>query len=296
MLPVRLYKGATFTSAVLIASYTFDAALSYIASYAVTGDNYFIVLLEDITCAPKSLSYSGKTVGITLMTDGVERIIQLASYGNLFTVNSGVTLTLENNVILKGRADNTSLIGISGAFIMHGGKISSNYAILGGGVHVLGTFTITMNGGEISGNSASHGGGVRIDNNGTFTMSGGKIIGNSASSSGGGVYSMGNNSTFTMSGGEISGNTVSSTYSYYGGGVYFSGNNSIFTKSATGGIITGYGNDTITGNKVVNRSGIIRSYSGQAVYISSIQRLENTVPANKALDSRQNGVAGGWTE
>jgi hypothetical protein len=69
-----------------------------------------------------------------------------------------------------------------------------------------------------------------------------------------------------------------------------------FIKSSTGGVITGYGNDTVNGNKVVNASGVIQSYCGHAVYVSSSKRLENTVPANKALDSRVAGEAGGWTE
>ena len=137
-----LYKGAAFAGAVLIGNLNLNAALSYIAANAVSGDNYFIVLMKDIQSAPVTLSYSGKTVGITLMTDGAEITLQLASSGNLFTVDSGVTLTLENNVTLKGRAANTaSLVGINsgGIFTMNGGEISGNTTSLwGGGVNVSG--------------------------------------------------------------------------------------------------------------------------------------------------------------
>ena len=184
-----LYKGAEVSPATRIGAYSLEAALTYIAANAVNGDNYFIVLGENHDCAPKTLNYPGKTVGITLMADGVERTVQLASNGSLFDVWSGVTLTLESNVTLKGKTDNTaSLVKIntSGAF--------------------------TMNGGEISGNTVS-------------------------SSSGGGAYVM-NNSMGT------------------------------FTKASTGGVITGYGNDTVTGNKVVI-NGVVQSNRGHAVYISS---------------------------
>ena len=237
-----LYKGEAFTTATKIGSQNLELALSYIAANALSGDNYYIVLGANETIALKTLYfYSGEPVGITLMSDGVERTVQLASNGSLFTVNSGVTLTLENNVTLKGMPDNTaSLITIyddSSTFIMNGGEISGNTSCYGGGVSVaLGTFT--MSGGKISGNTAEYeyadGGGVNLLDS-TFTMSGGKISGNTSSSSsssrgGGGVYFSG--STFTMSGGTISGNTASNFSS--GGGVYVY-HNGTFTKAGTGG-------------------------------------------------------------
>jgi uncharacterized repeat protein (TIGR02543 family) len=250
-----------------------DAALTWIGNYAVTGDTYTITLKNDETIAPKSLSYSGKTVGITLNGGTTERTVGLSTTGALFTVESGVTLTLGSNVTLRGRSDNTdSLVRVNsgGTLVMNtGSKISGNTASSdsrGGGVYVNGTFE--MSGGEISGNKASGsnssslGGGVYV-NIGTFEMSGGKISGNTASSSssyGGGVYVYagtfemsdgeisGNKASgggggvyvaggpFEMSGGEISGNTASSSYSSssYGGGVYVNG-----TFEMSGGEISG---------------------------------------------------------
>jgi hypothetical protein len=73
--------------------------------------------------------------------------------------------------------------------------------------------------------------------------------------------------------------------------VYASGT---FTK--TNGIITGYGSDTVNGNKVVNAQSVIQNNKGHAVYVSSSKRLENTVSAGHNLDSRVDGAAGGWTE
>ena len=57
-----------------------------------------------------------------------------------------------------------------------------------------------------------------------------------------------------------------------------------------GGVITGYGNDTVMGNKVVNLSGVVQNNRGHAVYGGGV--LENTVPANKALDCSQYGGGG----
>jgi hypothetical protein len=347
-----LYRGAVFGTAARIGAYSLADALDYIAvsSNTQTGDNYFIVLGENQDCPPKSLSYSGKTVGITLMADGGEKTVQLASNGSLFTIGNGITLTLQDNVTLKGSAAMTaSLVRVNsgGAFTMNGGTISGNTASLGSGVSVEGG-AFTMHDGEISGNTAFYGGGVYVFGNGAFTMHGGEILNITAATKGGGVCVVGsgaftmndgiisgntayqdrggvdgggvyvfNHSEFTMHGGAISGNTafygggvyvgngsmfmmdngtiLNNTASYIGGGVYV-GSDSTFTKAVAGGVITGYGNDTITGNKVVNSSGAIQSSKGHAVYISASKRLEKTVPANKALDSRVVGAEGGWTE
>jgi hypothetical protein len=157
------------------------------------------------------------------------------------------------------------------------------------GVRISGGGTFTMNGGEISGNSPSaySGGGVLMTN-GTFTMNGGKISHNSSSNNGGGVCAIGG--TFTMNGGEISNN---SCYGY-GGGVYVSG--ATFTKSG-GGIITGYDSDTVKGNVVRTKSGVVNDVGGHAVLVTGNngrKRRGTTAGPGVNLDSRVSGAAGGW--
>lgn len=276
-----LYKGA-ISPANKIGTVDITFACNYISSNANTGDQYYIVLGENQSMDPVTFSYSGKTVGITLMSDGTNRTLQLASSGSLFTVGSGVTLTIEDNVTLKGRIENTvSLVYINNnaMFIMHGGNIYGNRASAGGGVYVdSGTFT--MSGGSIYGNTSSvsgyglfsKGGGVYVDS-GTFTMSGGSISGNdsssdSGSSCGGGVYV--ESGTFTMSGGAISSNTTDSSgflwyYGSFGGGVYVE--SSTFTMS--GGEISNniafasVVNTTASGGGVFVRSGTFTMLSGE---------------------------------
>jgi uncharacterized repeat protein (TIGR02543 family) len=235
--------GTAFTSSTVVttnitvyAKWTslLDKSLDQISANAVNGGAYTITLTANETIAPKTLSYSGKKVSITLKGDTSARTVSLSATGSMFTVESGVTLTLGNNVTLKGRDGNTaSLVKVNsgGALVMNtGSKISGNGGVYqGGGVYVsYGTFT--MSGGEISGNTASGGGGVYVSD-GTFTVNGGEISGNTASYGGGGVYIL--RSTFTMNGGEISGNTVSTAH---GGGVYVDPN-STFTMD--GGEISG---------------------------------------------------------
>jgi len=264
------------------------SSLSFISTNAESGDEYYIVLGANESITSKTLNYSGKKVNITLMGYDRERTITLNRSGSMFVVNSGVTLTLEENITLVGRSSNSdSLVIISGGklimnngsnitgneggssdnnyngggiyvtsngdFTMNGGQISGNSIPYGGnnggGIYVNnGTFT--MNNGEISGNTSRSGNGIYVNSNGTFIMNDGKISGNNSYSSGGGggVYIVG---SFTMNGGEISGNTTT----YNGGGVYVSG-----TFNMNGG--------KISNNSISFHFEAYPSYGG-GVYVSS---------------------------
>jgi len=215
-------------------------SLTYISTNAVSGDEYYIVLGADESVSPKTLSYSSKNVGITLFGYGSERTITLNANGSMFTVNSGVTLTLEENITLVGRStNNASLVNVyDGNLIMNNGaKISGNVnnntsSSQGGGVYVYnGTFI--MNGGTISLNSAYGGGGICVSSKGNLIINGGKITKNEDKSGygGGGICVLGG--TLTMYGGTVSGNIANR----YGGGVYVYSGNATFTMY--GGIISG---------------------------------------------------------
>jgi uncharacterized repeat protein (TIGR02543 family) len=235
-----------------------EDALAWITANAVEGGEYTIVVKRDETIPPKTLSYNGKNVSITLIGDTTERTVNLSTNGSLFIVGDQVHLTLAGKLTLRGRSGNarplvqvasggtlgmqtgSKITGNSFSAYSSGyGEISGNpdFAGRGGGVYVYnGTFT--MSGGEISGNSVSSGGGVYLSS-GTFTMSGGEISGNTAFDDypgygGGGVYVI--DGTFTMSGGEISGNTTGR-----GGGVYLSSGTFTMSGGTISGNTTGYG-------------------------------------------------------
>jgi hypothetical protein len=242
---------------------TLDESLAWISNNAVEGGAYTITLKNHETIAPKTLFYSGKTVSITLEGGSTEWTVSLSSTGSLFTVESGVTLTLGANLTLEGRNDNTdSLVRVNngGMLAMHtGSKLRSNTSSYGGGVYVDGTFT--MEGGEISGNTASS----------SFF----------SSSYGGGVY-ISSVGTFTMSGGEISGNTASS-----GGGVYIS--YGMFTKQ-TGAVIYGSNAEDTLKNTATNGD----SY-GHAVYVEgSPAKIRNTTAGFSVTLDSASDAAGGW--
>jgi hypothetical protein len=123
-----------------------QAALIYLDSNAEEGGNYTITVNANESIKLTTLSYGNKNTSITLNGRTTERTLSLSSNDSLFTVGSGVTLTLGNNVTLQGRSDNTDpLVRVSsgGTVAMeNGSKVSGNTSSSGGGVFVgNGTFT-----------------------------------------------------------------------------------------------------------------------------------------------------------
>jgi uncharacterized repeat protein (TIGR02543 family) len=236
---VNLYAQWTDDLSQVPSNLSLDDALTWITTNAVGGSYYTITLKSDETIAPKTLSYDGKNIGITIQGGTLERRVSLSKNGTLFTVGSGVTLTLDSNVTLQGWSSNTaSLVSVNsgGWLIMDtGSKIRGNTVSSsgGGGVYVRSNGTFTMEAGEISGNSAIVGGGVSVSS-GTFIMNGGDINGNTSTSTeaavgGGGVYVTGSNGTFTMNDGNIRANLATR-----GGGVFVA--SGAFTMN--GGVIS----------------------------------------------------------
>jgi hypothetical protein len=193
---------------------------------------------------------------ITLEGVGAERTITLSSAGSMFRLGTSGTLTLDNNVTLKGIAGNNApliFVSTGGTLnLQEGAKITSNIRnetsnigndsnqSSGSGVQIIGG-TFNMTGGTISGNYMVNEGGGGVYVRGTFTMSGGTISGNTAAH-GAGVFIRardGGTSTFNMSGSAtISGNTAENV----GGGVWVNANDGGHANTAfnmTGGTISG---------------------------------------------------------
>ena len=199
--------------------------LAWLRTNAESGGRYIVELNDNETIAPEQTGWNpiptlptGRTnLTITLRGIGAMRTINLSASGNLFTVGSGVTLVLDNNVTLMGRgpdavpptvSNNNHLVRVDsgGTLVMNdGARITRNTntetwttANFGGGVRVNSGGTFEMRGGEISGNSAdgsSTGGGVHVAGGGTFRISDGIIhgddaaagLGNTATGSGSGA-------------------------------------------------------------------------------------------------------------
>jgi hypothetical protein len=304
-----------------IGSQNLTDSLTYISSNAVSGDEYYIVLGIDESISPKTISNSNRTMRITLLGYGGERIITLNANGSMFTVSADVILTLDENVTLVGRStNNASLVYISGGnlimnngakitgntnttsysngggvyvvsgtFIMNGGIISGNTAY-GGGISVSGG-TFTMNGGTISGNTTNNvggGGGIDISSSGIVTMNDGTISGNTTKTGGGGINI--SSGTITMNGGRISSNTANGGggggINFHGGGIVIMNGGIINGNSASnsgGAIFFGSGIFKKIPSSDSKNSGII--YGSEAVGVDSDGiPLKNTGPGS-AVDS-----------
>ncbi|MCL2808664.1 MAG: hypothetical protein FWD24_01220 [Treponema sp.] len=175
-----------------------EAALNSITLHPLP---YTVTITTNQTLAPYTLP-TGTEIILSAATPVT---IQLLEPGSLFTVNSGIALSLENNVTLQGiNNNNAALVHVNGGnFIMNSGSVitgNTSSGLLGGGVYVQ-SGSFSLNGGTIRENSATSGGGVSVA--GIFTMTDGTISRNTAST-GGGVYVLGNG-TFTKDGGVIYG-------------------------------------------------------------------------------------------
>ena len=271
---VTLYAvwGGTYTAE----GSNFANKMTWIMSDNRNYANYLIEFSANETISPTSISFSGRTnINIILKGRGAVRIIGSSSNGALFTVNSGATLTLDENITLQGHTVNSdSLVRVNsgGTLIMNeGSKITGNTAPDGRRLSYLTTGYGTRYDVYYS---TSNGGGVYVAGN--FIMNGGVISGNKtnatvpdvlmsdASSFGGGVY-VDTNGIFSMNGGEISGNSSSSTGPYTtssrGGGVYVNGT-FIMNNGIVYGNTASSSNDSYGGGVCVSSNGTFRITGG----------------------------------
>jgi hypothetical protein len=260
-----------------------NECLNY-TSAAINNGSYVFTLTSSENIMPQTLFYSGLNVTIRIIANS-EITLGTTSTGpsgnGLLTINSGVTLILDNNITISGNGSLSSIrIESGGTLIMNdGSKITSTN---GHCVYVYSSASsFIMNGGKITGSNSS-----AVHNYGNFTMNGGRIFNNNntTTSIGGGVENRG---IFTMNGGIISGNTGGN-----GGGVW-NYSTAIFFKDSSAII---YGNE----NNGYDEDGIIlknnaTSGIGHAVFQYSTNKKRNTTAGmGVILDLSKNGAIGGW--
>jgi uncharacterized repeat protein (TIGR02543 family) len=257
------------------------------------GDEYF--------AGVTSANISNKT--LTLQGVGAERTITLSSAGSMFRVGTSGSLTLGNNVTIKGIATNNSpLIAVTsgGTLTLQGSaKITGNttniaYGNTGGsGVQIVGG-TFTMTGGTISGNHIPNEGGGGVYVRGIFNMSGGTISGNTANH-GAGVFVKvdGGTSTFTMSG---SAKITENTAALIGGGVWVNVEGGTGTFTMSGGEISnnaaqvGGGVGIMKGN--FNKTGSSSITGNTASMVLQGYNVGKSVLAIESEDPNGSGVRG----
>jgi len=242
-----------------------DDNFSWLQINAASGGSYTIEVNDSIMRGAWILKYSDRSnITITIRGIGSNRIIRLLneSYGRMFTIGSGVTLILDNNITLEGRSvgsSNYPLVYIdAGTFTMNNGSTIKEHN--GSGVYVEdGIFN--MNGGTISGNAR----GVHFES-GTFNMNSGTISNNTSAITGtliGGVYI--GDGAFTMNGGTITnngGNGVSIL-----SGTFAMRNGTISNNNEGGVCVLDLGTFTMNGGTI---SGNTALENGGGVFVGGI--------------------------
>jgi hypothetical protein len=263
----------------------FKNKLTWLKSYAQSGGSYVIELNanESVggTCGGLftycfDLSYKNKdNITITLRGIGAERIITKGEPGKIFSVGSGVTLILEENITLKG----PSAVGA-----LEHAKSDALVDVNSGGTLIMNEGS-TITGGMNISCTLSQSGGVNVSSGGTFIMKGGLITRNT-------TFPVPDPAMVAASKGKYN---ALGKKECKGGGVYVSGGGSIFGKVIpsgtfikTGGTITGNSSDAENGN-VVKDFGGTKAISGfgHAIYFSvtesNLRSIDTTVGPEVSL-------------
>jgi len=263
--------------------------LAYIRSNTGDGVVYDIVVNNNEYIGPQTVSTMGRNITVIIHSASSTDVktIQLESQGHLFSVDTNITLILQN-IVLKGMSINNKalvLVGNGGRLILNtGAKITLNTnasSSEGGGIYINGGILEINEGSEIIGNKSTNsrnsGGGVFVTNRGTVTFRGGLISENRSegyySYNGGGIWIEGN-STVTMSGGIISKN-----YAGVGGGIQVE-NGSSFIKRAVSGFTT---------------SGIIYGGTGDNAN-TTLRNVGNAIYRNFSTKKERNSTLGYYDE
>ncbi|GHU59682.1 hypothetical protein FACS189444_5420 [Spirochaetia bacterium] len=316
---------------------TLTLALAWLKANAADNTVYTILIGADESLPATTLgggsteSVAARKTNVKIIIKGkdTERKVRLYRSGSLFTIDSGITLVLDENITLVGISYNDSpLVQITSASLemWENARITGNTSPYGA-VHVKSSSTFIMNGSaSVSGNIGTvislgdgaymltGGGGVSVAG-GTFIMNDATTVSNNTAFSGGGVY---NGGTFTMNdGATVSGNTttvplsLSSSSSYsYGGGVYnggtFTMNDSATVSGNTassssgggvynnGGTFTMNDSTTVSGNTASTRGGGV--YNGGTFTMNNNASVsDNVVGSSSVSSTRGGGVYNGGT-
>lgn len=243
---------------------TFYNSISEAIKSATAGDTIVIVkdLKESGIVIDKNLTIT------TLNTLTADVNIFRYGVGDIFTINSGVVLTLlgqENcKLVIDGNRINQSgsIIRVNGELVVQGKVILKNNFSSGNGGAIFANGTVRLTNCEIYGNKAITGGAVCTNNVRTYFINV-TLKNNIATGNGGAIYNIGNCAIANC---EILNNISGST----GGGIC---NNS-------GGVIS-ISNTTISGNQAVN---------GGGMYVDGNTTLTNLTITNNVASNNGGGI------
>ncbi len=268
--------------------------------------------LVTFNCGPATLTVtSTKNIAAPNTTidgsnNGQPLTITGASGVNVFNVNSGASLDLQNTTLANCNAGSSVILN-SGTLTITNSTFSGNSGAGNAGV-IFNSDTLTITNSTFSGNSSAGNAGV-IFNNDTATITSSTFSGNSAGNAG----VIFNNDTLTITNSTFSSNsagnaggifnngtatitdsTISSNSAVNAGGIFNNGTATITNSTISGnsardaGVVFNNGmatitNSTISGNSATNGAGIVNGGSGTVT-------LLNTIVANSTSGGNCFGV------
>ena len=223
-------------------------------------------------------TYTGTgNVGLTITknvniigTSQNNTIINAVCLNNVFSVNSGVNVTIANLTFANGTTSDGGAIYNLGTLTVNNCTFTGNtgtstdYNYGGGGAIYNNGGTSTVNNCIFTGNTVIWYGGAIYNNGGTSTVNNCTFTGNTATSCGGAIYN--NGGTSTVNNCTFTGNTVKNSY----GGAYV---NNAGTSNVT--------NSSFIGNTALTFGGAVSNYA--SMNVSNCIFTNNTVQRGGAF-------------
>ncbi len=287
----RLAVG-TLRPALLLAVFVLAAASAHATTYTVTdltdsatdtGSIRYAVNQVNAGTGGDTIVFSGAGASGTIMlnsangTLAIKQSVTITGTGagvltisgggavTVFTINSGVTVSISGLTIADGNGTSGSGILNNGTLNINNSAFSNNVASVttssGGGIDNGSGSTLTVSNSTFSGNYAGSGGGIL--NFGTMTVSN-STFNNNSSISGGGIFNSGGTSNVINS--TIAGNTSSN----YGGGIY---------------VASGGGSVTITNSIVSGNTEQVSGQTGNDCYQCGTQSSNNLISTSSSSPS-----------
>ena len=203
-------------------------------------------------------------------TSQTNTIINAVCLNNVFSVNSGVNVTIANLTFANGTTSDGGAIYNLGTLTVNNCTFTGNtgtstdYNYGGGGAIYNNGGTSTVNNCIFTGNTVIWYGGAIYNNGGTSTVNNCTFTGNAATSCGGAIYN--NGGTSTVNNCTFTGNTVKNSY----GGAYV---NSAGTSNVT--------NSSFIGNTALTFGGAVSNYA--SMNVSNCIFTNNTVQRGGAF-------------
>ena len=136
---------------------------------------------------PKNLTLVGDGAGIAPAT---ATILDGDAAGTVVTINTGVTVTLQDLTVTDGRSSAGGGINNKGTLRLVRVSVTGNAAptTFGNGGGILNAGTLSLAGVSVTGNAADSLGGGIHNSRGTLTLEAGSSVTNNTANAGGGIY------------------------------------------------------------------------------------------------------------